>query len=212
MGNDEEGSVSMSASGGAELMVAPPMRDGPFIADMQLDETSSYVEKAALFWKGYKYIIQPIEQYDGWWQSPLQGPYVLPDEAIGVHTEPQPLQQPLPGGAIPDVPNPVDHADGGPDDMPMPGAAMGEDGQISWSSLRMNEYLFLIDEDPAETQNVGRSPEHEDILYQLREFLSDLAGDNGARDYVKQDTSTSIHADPSNFGNVWWPFEENWHE
>ena len=205
-----------------DLVVAAPMRDGPFIADMQLDETSSYIEKAALFWKGYKYFIQPIEQYDGWWQSPLQGPSGLPDEAVGVHTEPRPLQ-PLQAGSgnMIDPPMdppmeplepmdgvPVDHTDGGPEDMPMPGPEQDD----IWSSLRMNEYLFLIDEDPAETQNVGRSPEHEDILYQLREFLSDLAGDNGARDYVKQTTTTSILADPSNFGNIWWPFEENWHD
>jgi len=190
--------------------VAAPMRDGPFIADMQLDETSSYIEKAALFWKGYKYIIQPIEQYDGWWQSPLQGPMGLPDEAVGVHTEPQPLQPLQSGKQPPD--SPIDPAL----DLPITGEGKGDDGntppEISWSSLRMNEYLFLIDEDPAETRNVGRSPEHQDILYQLREFLSDLAGDNGARDYDKQTTTTSILSDPSNFGNVWFPFEENWHE
>merc|ERR1711920_486173 len=70
----------------------PPDRESPFIADLKLDETSSYIEQAALFWKGYKYIIQPMELYDGWWTSPLQGtPMEIPAGSEGVQTEPNPL-------------------------------------------------------------------------------------------------------------------------
>lgn len=185
---------------GEEVQAPAPLRDGPFIADMQLDETSSYIEKAALFWKGYKYIIQPIEQYDGWWQSPLQGPSEMPDDAVGVHTEPQQLAPRK--GESPAASSHVDGIDG------IDGIEEGAVGAVEWSSLRMNEYLFLIDEDPAETNNVGRNVEHEDILYQLREFLSDLAG--SPRDFVEQDASTSIHSDPAKFDNVWWPFEEKY--
>ncbi len=61
-----------------------PIRGDPFIV--------TYIEQAALYWKGYKYIIQPLELYDGWWQSPLQGPMEMPSDAAGVQTEPQPLQ------------------------------------------------------------------------------------------------------------------------
>merc|ERR1712087_579671 len=134
----------------------------------------------------------------------------MPDDAAGVHTEPQPLA-PRKGGVVqvPDESLASSHVEKEKDkELDKDKEKEKKDEEISWSSLRMNEYLFLIDEDPAETTNVGRASDHEDILYQLREFLSDLAG--SPRDYVKQDTATSIHSDPAKFDNVWWPFEEKY--
>lgn len=168
-----------------------PLRESPFIADLKLDSTSSYIEEAALFWKGYKYIIQPIELYDGWWQSPLQGPMEIPSDSVGIQTEPQPL--PKKAGPITET---LD--DGKKDD---------EDKE-AWNSLKVNEYLFRILDDPAETKNVRDNVNETIILSEIRAFLSDLTG--SITWDIAQDSTTSIASNPSNFGNIWFPFEEKY--
>eukprot|EP00486_Rosalina_sp_Unknown_P002531 CAMPEP_0201567392 /NCGR_PEP_ID=MMETSP0190_2-20130828/7884_1 /ASSEMBLY_ACC=CAM_ASM_000263 /TAXON_ID=37353 /ORGANISM="Rosalina sp." /LENGTH=581 /DNA_ID=CAMNT_0047987349 /DNA_START=247 /DNA_END=1993 /DNA_ORIENTATION=- len=165
-----------------------PNRDEPFIADMKLDPTSSYIEKAAVFWEGYKYIIQPTETYDGWWQSPLQGPSEIPSNSEGVETQPQPLPQSVGANTIMDV-----------DD---------DSNTIQWTNLRMNEYLFKIDDDPAETQNLATDPQYTNVMTELRQYLISLAG--APRGHISQDATTSVDSDPNRFGNVWYPFEENY--
>lgn len=168
-----------------------PERGEPFIADLKLDETSSYIQKAAVFWQGFKYIIQPTEPYDGWWQSPLQGPSEIPSNSEGVETQPQPLPQSV--GA--NTANTITNVD---DDT----------GAIEWASLKMNEYLFKIDEDPAETQNLATDSQYAEIMTELRQYLISLAG--APRGHASQDDETSAMSDPSRFGNVWYPFEENY--
>eukprot|EP00488_Nonionellina_sp_1-RS-2012_P000037 TRINITY_DN1008_c0_g1_i1.p1 TRINITY_DN1008_c0_g1~~TRINITY_DN1008_c0_g1_i1.p1 ORF type:complete len:195 (-),score=65.04 TRINITY_DN1008_c0_g1_i1:18-602(-) len=166
---------------------APPNRERPFIAEIGLDSTASFIEKTALFWKGYKYIIQPSELYDGWWKSPLEGVGDIPSESKAVQVEPQPISRTEPN------PNTIGDLD---------------IDSVAWSTLRMNEYLFRIDVDPAETQNVRMNVENQDILQSLRDFLMQLPK---VLDYIAQDSSTSVDADPRRFGNVWYPFEEDYH-
>ena len=165
-----------------------PVRGEPFIVDMKLDSTSSYIQKAAVFWEGYKYIIQPTETYDGWWQSPLQGPSEIPSDSEGVATQPQPLPQSVGANTITDV-----------DD---------DSNALQWTNLRMNEYLFKIEDDPAETQNLIADADHQELIDELRQYLISLAG--APRGHISQDSSTSISSDPNRFGNVWYPFEENY--
>eukprot|EP01084_Bolivina_argentea_P013690 25674_1 len=165
----------------------PPQRDKPFVADMSFDASTSYIEKAALFWKGYKYIIQPVAAYDGWWKSPLEGTEEIPSNSEGISCQPEPLPK--------------------KDSNPQLNLQQDLDtDSVSWTSLRMNEYLFKIDEDYAETDNVRGDDANDEILQELRSFLESLAAVSGA--YEAQDSSTSVNANPSKFGNVWYPFEE----
>ena len=167
-----------------------PLREAPFIADMKLDATSRYIEKAAVFWKGFKYIIQPTELYDGWWQSPLQGPSEIPSDSEGVQTSPQPLPLQVGAQTIGDVDIDTD--------------------SIQWDTLKMNEYLFKIEDDPAETKNIRDDSDNQDILIALRAYLNQLAA--APRNYVSQEASTSAASDPGRFDNIWYPFEEEYYK
>lgn len=176
-----------------------PSRALPFIADMRLDDSSSYIQKVAMFWKGYKYVAQPAEAYDGWWQSPLQGSSDLPSDSVGVVIQPQPLNN---GGNIDD-----EHAGDGAAESNLVDVSSSST-TVLWDTLRVNEYLFKIEDDPSETKNIG-SGDDEDIqalLTEFRTYLRNLAG--APRRYIRQESDTSIASDPTKFGGVWYPFEE----
>jgi len=186
----------------------PPTRETPFIADLKLDETSSYIESAALFWKGYKYIIQPMELYDGWWTSPLQGtPMEIPTGSEGIQTEPRPL----PAKPDPLVLKAADNIDGTAQADSGVLKLGGDDGviDIDWSTLKVNEYLFKIQDDPAETKNIRMDPDALEVLEEIHGFLEELTT-SALFWSVAQDSGTSLKADPSNFNNVWYPFEEKY--
>merc|ERR1712154_684197 len=86
-------------------------------------------------------------------------------------TEPKPL---------PTKPDPVkikaaDNIDGNTEaDVLTLGGGDDSDVNIDWSTLRVNEYLFKIEDDPAETKNIRMDPDNSEILQELRSFLEEL--------------------------------------
>merc|ERR1712154_598935 len=121
-------------------------------------------------------------------------------------TEPKPL---------PTKPDPVkikaaDNIDGNTEaDVLTLGGGDDSDVNIDWSTLKVNEYLFKIQDDPAETKNLRMDPDALDVLEEIHTFLENLTT-SALFWSTAQDSGTSLQADPSHFGNIWYPFEERY--